>query len=58
MHAHEEGGQPQHSHSHLQHSGGGGGYYPPDEGAGQGSGLMGHSSGSFLGPEDRTKNST
>lgn len=58
MHSAEEG----HSQN-LQHSGGGGegatGYYPPDEsGAGQGSGLMGRSSGSFLAPEDRTKSST
>ena len=36
-----------------------GGYYPPDEshmqGGGTGSGLMGHSTGSFLAPEDRVK---
>lgn len=54
MHSAEEGQTP----SHLHHSGPAAGYYPPDESAGQGSGLMGRSSGSVLGPDDRTKNST
>jgi hypothetical protein len=52
MHGAEEGQQ------NLQHSGGAAGYYPPEEGGGQGSGLMGRSSGSFHAPEDRTKSST
>ena len=55
MHSSEEG------HG-LHGSGGGGGaggagYYPPDEGAGQGSGLMGQSSGSFVANNEHIKQS-